>query len=257
MSWEVPARHNDILKTLVKRVNADPELAQLYRSANVNAVDRSGMSDHGEVHVRIVANAALRLLRLLAEAGVTPSVVRDHGLSQEDAEVIVVLAACLHDIGIAVHREDHERYSLALAYPKVRQLLGGLYLEPKLTIVTMETLHAIVAHRWDARCLTIEAGVVKVADALDMTEGRSRIPYQAGQVNIHSVSALAVKSVQIERGDERPVRIEVLLSDSAGIFQIDELLRRKLQSSTLLPYVEVLAWLGKGTERQLFKVYRW
>ena len=43
--------------------------------------------------------------------------------------------------------------------------------------------------------------VLKVADTTDMTEGRSRIPFQAGQLNIHSISALAVKDVKIEKGD--------------------------------------------------------
>jgi uncharacterized protein len=155
-----------------------------------------------------------------------------------------------------VHRDEHESYSLILAYPKARQLLTGVYDEPAITILVAEVLHAIVAHRWDTRCLTIEAGVVKVADALDMTQGRSRIPFEAGQVNIHSVSALAVESVNIEKGEERPVRVSVNLSNSAGIFQVDELLRRKLKNSTLAPYVEVVARITGETERRLWEVYK-
>ena len=256
MSLRVPARHNAKLRALIDAINADEELIQLYACANVNAVDRAGMSDHGEVHIQIIANAALRILRLLVEGEVESSAVTYHGLTNDDAEVIVVLASCLHDIGIALHREDHERHSLIIAYPKARQLLAGLYAEPHLTTVVSEVLHAIIAHRWDERCLTIEAGVVKVADALDMTQGRSRIPFEAGQVNIHSVSALAVKAVNIEKGDDRPVRIDVELSSSAGIFQVDELLKRKLNNSTLVPYVEVVARLDEGREPHLLKVYR-
>lgn len=255
MTLQVPARHNAKLQQLVECINADAELLQLWKCANVNAVDRCGISDHGEVHIRIVANAALRILRLLVEAGVEPSVVTNHGLTPDDAEVIVVLAACLHDLGIAVHRDDHERYSLILGYPKARQLLSGLYDEPTLTTMVAEVLHAVIAHRWDVRCLTIEAGVLKVADALDMTEGRSRIPFEAGQVNIHSVSAQAVEDVSIERGVERPVQIEVSLGNSAGIFQVDELLGRKLKNSTLAPYVEVMARITGETERRLLEVY--
>jgi hypothetical protein len=239
------------LQAVMNAVNADEELSQLYRCANVNAVDRGGMNDHGEVHIQIVANAALRLMRLLLEAGVTPNVVTNYGLDNLDAELIVVLSACLHDIGIAIHRHDHERHSLILAYPKARQLLAPHYTEPTLTIITSEVLHCISAHRSDVGCLTIEAGVVKVADALDMTEGRSRIPFEAGQVNIHSVSAMAVKAVSIEKGEARPVRIDVLLNSTAGVFQVDELLRRKLQNSTLAPLVEVVARLEDtpaGTE---------
>lgn len=255
MTLQVPTRHNAKLQKLVECINADAELLQLWKCANVNAVDRSGISDHGKVHIRIVANAALKILRLLLEAGIAPSVVIHHDLTPEDAEVIVVLAACLHDLGIAVHRDDHERYSLILGYPKARQLLSGSYDEPTLTTMVAEVLHAIIAHRWDVRCLTIEAGVLKVADALDMTQGRSRIPFEIGQVNIHSVSAQAVEDVSIEKGTDRPVRIEISLGNSAGIFQVDELLKRKLKNSTLAPYVEVVARITGETERRLLDVY--
>jgi metal-dependent HD superfamily phosphatase/phosphodiesterase len=256
MTFDVPARHNVTLQQLVERINADVELGQLWKCANINAVERSGISDHGEVHIRIVANAALRIQRLLTEAGIEPSVVTHHQLTPDEAEVIVVLAACLHDLGIAIHRDDHERYSLILAYPKARQLLTGLYDEPVLTTMVAEVLHAVIAHRAEVRCLTLEAGVLKVADALDMTQGRSRIPFEAGQVNIHSVSARAVQAVHIEKGLERPVRVAITLSNSAGIFQVDELLRRKLKNSTLAPYVEVEARLEGETERRLVEVYR-
>jgi len=254
MSIEVPARHNAKLRAAMAAVNADAELLQWFRCANINAVDRSGMNDHGEVHIRIVANAALRILRLLVEAGIQPNVVLNDGLEVADAEVVVFLACCLHDIGIAVHRDDHERYSLILAYPKARALLTGLYEEPMLTTMVAEVLHAVVAHRWDERCLTLEAGVVKVADALDMSQGRSRIPFEAGQVNIHSVSAMAVREVEIERGIQRPVRLEILLENPAGIFQVDELLQRKLRNSTLAPYTEVVVKLA-DEEPRLLKEY--
>lgn len=256
MIFQVPTRHNVKLQQLVERINADVELGQLWRCANVNAVERSGISDHGEVHIRVVANAALRIQRLLREAGVESSAMVHHQLTSDDAEVIVVLAACLHDLGIAIHRDDHERYSLILAYPKARQLLAGLYDEPALTTMVAEVLHAVIAHRAEVRCLTLEAGVLKVADALDMTQGRSRIPFEAGQVNIHSVSARAVQTVLIEKGVERPVRVAITLSNSAGIFQVDELLRRKLKNSTLAPYVEVEARLEGETEQRLVEVYK-
>jgi uncharacterized protein len=251
----IPTRHNRKLRALMDAINGDQELAQLYVCTNVNAVDRSGLNDHGETHIRIVANAALRLLRMLIDAGVTPSIVLDHGMEPADAELVVVLAACLHDVGMVVHRHDHEMLSLVIAYPKARQLLSTLYEDPQLTIMVSEVLHAIIAHNWEQECLTLEAGVVKVADALDMTQGRSRIPFEAGAVNIHSVSAQSIEKVRIERGDERPVRIVVDLSGTAGIFQVDELLQRKLQHSTLAPHVEIVARLETTTEH-LSKVYK-
>ncbi|MGI6367206.1 MAG: HD domain-containing protein [Anaerolineae bacterium] len=255
MNINVPTRHNEKLRELLTRINADEELAQLYVSANMNAVNRSRMSDHGEVHIRIVANAALRLLRLLVEAQVTPNIISDYEMGVDDAEVVVVLAACLHDVGISIHREDHEHHSLVIAYPKARQLLADLYKEPQRTIMTSEVLHAIIAHNWEVSCLTLEAGVVKVADALDMKQGRSRIPFEAGSVNIHSVSAMEIQEVHIERGEERPIRIAIDLASSAGIFQVDELLQRKLRHSTLAPHVEIVARL-EGQPDGVLKVYR-
>ncbi len=255
-AFEVPVRGNEKLKRVLERINQDQELWQWWRSANINAIDRQGMSDHGDVHIRIVANAALKILRLLVEAGVRPSVEVNHGLTVEDAEVVTVLGACLHDVGMAIHREDHELFSVALGYPKARQLLEGIYPEPTLTAMAGEILHAVIAHRWDMPCLTIEAGIVKVADALDMTGGRSRIPFEAGKVNIHSVSALAVDAVNIERGEERPVKIEIIMSNSAGIFQVDELLKRKLQNSSIYPYVEVVARIEGAAERRILGVYK-
>jgi metal-dependent HD superfamily phosphatase/phosphodiesterase len=117
-------------------------------------------------------------------------------------------------------------------------------------------MHAIVSHNAEEDCLTIESGVLKVADALDMTEGRSRIPFEAGKVNIHSVSAQAVESVDIEMGDERPVKLVITLANSAGIFQVDELLRHKLKNSTIEGYVEILAKIEGETERKLIEIYK-
>jgi metal-dependent HD superfamily phosphatase/phosphodiesterase len=248
---QVPARHNPRLQAIVERVNADEDLYAIWRCANVNAVDRLGMSDHGPVHVQIVANIGLRLLRLLVARDVAPSAVTNHQLTVEDSEVIVVLACLLHDLGMSIHRDDHERYSLFLALDKLRELLPDVYPQPTRRIVISEILHAIIAHRSDGRPLTLEAGVVRVADALDMAKGRSRIPFEAGQVNIHSVSAAAIDRVAISLGETRPVRIQIYLNNSAGIFQIDGLLKEKLRGSGLEQYVEVAAEVGGETEKRL------
>jgi metal-dependent HD superfamily phosphatase/phosphodiesterase len=255
MSFHIPTKGNTRLKRLLERISEDEELIQLWKCANVNAVDRSGINDHGEVHIRIVANAALRILRLMVKGGITPSVVKHHGMEADDAEVIVVLASCLHDIGISVHRNDHERHSLIFAYPKTRELLAGIYEEPHLTVMAAEIMHAIVAHNAKETCLTMAAGVLKVADALDMKEGRSRIPFEAGKVNIHSISAQAVDAVDIEAGSDRPVKLVITLANSAGIFQIDELLRHKLQNSSIADYVEVTARIEGEKERRIIGTY--
>src|SRR5262249_59099120 len=133
--------------------------------------------------------------------GIEAAAVRDYHLTPHDAEVIVVLAALLHDIGMSIHRDDHERFSLFLANPKLHELLEPIYPDVGTrTVITSQVLHAIITHRSDGRPLTLEAGGVKGADPLDMTKGRSRIPFHAGQGNNHSISAAAVARGSIARG---------------------------------------------------------
>ncbi len=252
----LPARHNPMLQKLVDRINADVDAYALWECANVNAVVRLGMSDHGPVHVHIIANIALKLLRLLTAAGVEPNIVKDHGLTQEDAEIVTVIAALTHDLGMSVHRLDHEQFSLFIAQEKIREWLDGLYPAREATIIRSEALHAIISHRSGGRPLTVEAGIVRVADALDMAKGRSRLPFEAGQVNIHSLSAAAIDKVEISRGAAKPIHIIVKMTNSAGIFQLDELLKEKLNGSGLEPYVEVEATVEGEAERKLIQVFR-
>jgi len=253
----LPARHNPRLQQVLAAVNADEDLHAIWRCQNINAVDRLGMSDHGPVHMQIVANLALRLLRLLTARDVEPSVVRDHHLTVEDAEVIVVLGALLHDAGMSIHRDDHEMMSLFVAQPKLQEILREAYPTPgERRVILSEVLQAIITHRSGGRPLTLEAGIVRLADALDMAHGRSRIAFTAGHVNIHSVSAAAIEKVEIGPGGEKPVRIEIQLSNAAGIFQIDELLRDKLKGSGLEPYVEFAARVTGETDRRLFETLR-
>jgi len=246
----VPDRHNPLLRRAMELVNADDDLYGLWTAANVNAMERLGMTDHGPVHVKIVMNLAVRMLRLLVEAGVEPSVVTHYGMSSEDAEVIVALAALLHDVGMSIHRSDHEAFSLFVAQDKLRTFLPELYEPREAVIVRAEILHAIISHRSGGRPLTLEAGVVRIADALDMAKGRSRIPFEAGSLSIHSVSAAAIDGVRLEKGEERPIRVTVEMCNSAGIFQLDQLFRDKLKGSGLERYLEMHGKVGE-TERRL------
>jgi metal-dependent HD superfamily phosphatase/phosphodiesterase len=247
----IPVRHNPRLQQIIDRINEDDELYTLWQVMNVNAVQRLGMSDHGPVHFQIVANIALRLLRLLVEHNIQPGAATDHNLPIEEAEVIVAMASLFHDLGLSIHRVEHELYSLFLAAPKIKELLKDIYDIPTRTVLISEILHAIISHRADGRPLTLEAGIVRVADALDMAEGRSRIPFEAGMVNIHSVSASAIEKIKIGKGELKPIRIAVLMNNSAGIFQIDELLKNKLAGSGLEQYVEVEAFIEGETEKKL------
>ena len=213
-------------------MNADEQVLAWWHMAQVTS-ERLGMSDHSWVHVQIVLNIALRLLRLLDRAGVECAMSADHGMSARDAEVVVAAGALFHDTGMSIHRADHEAYSLFLVESKLRELLDGCYSEPELTVVVSEALHCIIGHRRRGEPYTLEAGVVRVADALDMAQGRSRIPVEAGRQGIHSLSAAAIDEVKIERGEELAVKIEILLNNSAGIFQVDDLFGDKAPRHTI------------------------
>jgi metal-dependent HD superfamily phosphatase/phosphodiesterase len=256
MRINLPARGNRKLRELLERVNRDRQLKAWWHVANVNAVLRLEINDHSWVHIQIVANIALKLLRQLTKHGVEPSLVRDYGMSRDDAEVTVALGAFLHCIGMAVHREGHEDFSLFLAEPKIRELLAGLYEEPELTVISSEVLGAITSHRDYGVPLTLEAGIVRVADALDMAKGRSRIPFERGSVSIHSLSAAAIEDVSIKDGEDRPIMIEIVMNNSSGIYQVDGLLKAKLRGSGLEPYVEVIAHIDTEAEKRLVPIYR-
>jgi len=256
MHINLPVRGNRKLRRLLERVNEDRQLKGWWHVSNVNAVVRLEINDHSWVHIQIVANIALKILRQLFKHGVETSVVTDYGFERADAEVVVTLSSLLHCIGMSVHRLGHEDFSLFLAEPKLRELLRGLYEEPDLTVVVSEVLQAITSHRADGQPLTLEAGILRVADALDMAEGRSRIPFERGRVSMHSLSAAAIDEVAIKDGDARPVMIEIVMNNSSGLFQVDGLLKAKLRGSGLEPYVEVIAHIVTEAEKRLVPVYR-
>ncbi len=237
----------------MRMISEDVRIQTLWRCANVMAIDRMGYSDHGPTHVRIVANSALKMLRILMKRGVVPNVVKDYALTTADAEVVVVLAAALHDLGMAVEREHHDEHSIVLSVGYLERYLGSLYDEVQAVILTSEVLHALSTHHHQRRPLTVEAGVVRVADAVDMAQGRARIPFEAGKINIHSVSALAIERVTVEEGVEKPVMIHISMTGSAGIFQVDELLRNKILDSGLEQYIHVVAEISGEKEAKVIE----
>jgi len=256
MRIRVPVRANRTLRTVIERVNRDDQLKGWWHVANVNAVARMGINDHSGVHIQTVTNMALKLLRQRTKHGIEPGRVTDYGMARDDAEVVVVLTALTHCIGMAVHRKGHEDFSLFLAEPKLRELLEGIYEEPSLTVISSEVLQGIISHRSDGEPLTLEAGILRVADALDMEQGRSRIAFERGSVGIHSLSAAAIEEVEISDGDEKPIRISIRMNNSSGIYQVDGLLKAKLVGSGLEPYVEVIAHIDTEAEKRLVPLYR-
>jgi metal-dependent HD superfamily phosphatase/phosphodiesterase len=256
MRIRVPVRGDRKLRTVIDRVNRDDQIKAWWHVANVNAVARMEINDHSWVHIQIVTNIALKLLRQLTKHGVEPAMVTDYGMTRDDSEVVVALTALTHCIGMSVHRKGHEDFSLFLAEPKLRQLLEGLYEEPDLTVVVSEVLQGIISHRADGEPLTLEAGILRVADALDMEQGRSRIAFERGRVGIHSLSAAAIEEVEISDGDEKPIQISIRMNNSSGIYQVDGLLKAKLRGSGLEPYVEVIAHIDTEAEKRLVPLYK-
>jgi metal-dependent HD superfamily phosphatase/phosphodiesterase len=250
-----PTRGNRKLESFLEAINGDEQVRAWWYMTQVQS-ERLGMSDHSWVHMQIVLNIALRLLRLLVRAGVEPAMVADHGMRDRDAEVVVAGGALLHDVGMSIHRADHEAYSLFLANGALERLLADVYREPERTVVASEILHAIIGHRRRGEPYTLEAGVVRVADALDMAQGRTRIPLEKGHEGIHSISAAAIDEVRIESGEDRPIKIEIQLNNSAGIFQVDDLLATKIRGTPLEGKVEVIAKVEGEAEKRLLTGFR-
>jgi uncharacterized protein len=255
MRIRAPTRGNRRLEALLNAANADDQLKAWWHIQQVTAT-RMGMSDHSWVHIQIVLNIGLRMYRLLQRRGIEGSLVADYGMKPRDAEVVIAAGALLHCIGMTIHRTDHESYSLFLAADKLPSLLANVYEEPERSIVAAEALHAIIGHRRHGRPVTLEAGIVRVADALDMAKGRSRVEFEAGRIDIHSLSAAAIDEVRIEAGEQKAVRVEIAMNNSSGVFQIDELLATKLHGSGLEDHLEVVARIEAEHEKRLLPVFR-
>ena len=230
---------NDILETL----RADEEVLAYLEAQNVNPVSRMGYNDHGAKHVEIVRDAALRLYDLLKAGGVAFDGALGQGLEEADEAVVVALAATLHDIGHVVHRHDHPYYSIPLAADVLDRILGEAdrYGVGEAVRLKGEVLHAILCHHTEETPLTTESGVVRVADALDMERGRSRIPYEEGGRGINTISSRAITSVTLRAGESVPVMVEIEMVDAAGVYQVDELLKHKLRGSRIEDDVRIVA----------------
>src|SRR5215212_3284944 len=251
-----PTRGNRRLERLLDAANGDPQVKAWWHVAGINA-QRLEMTDHSWVHIQIVTNIALRLSRLLARAGIVGSMVRDHGMTERDVEVVIAAGALFHCVGMSIHRTDHEAYSLFLTADKLGTLLEGIYEEPQRSVIVAEVMHAVISHRSRGRPYTVEGAIVRVADALDMAKGRSRVGFERGDIGIHSLSAYAIDEVRILSGDDaKAVRVEIEMSNSAGIFQVDEGLGTKLRGTPLEQHIEVVARIDAEHEKRLVPVFR-
>lgn len=224
-------------------LQGDQETETLLNLANYIAVKKLGYNDHGPIHAMITAANGMRLLALVIENKfVELDSIRGLGLSEDDAHVITVAACYLHDVGNAVHRHQHEIFSLMYAKGICERLLPSVYPDISTrTEVTEQILHAIFSHDPAGTALTIEGAIVSIADGCDITKGRGRLAFDMGKHDIHSISALSIESVEIGKGKTKPIEIHVKMSNSAGIYQVQETLGSKVAESPLRNYVEIVA----------------
>jgi len=230
---------------LFKLLQEDEETNTLLSLANYIAVRKLGYNDHGPIHARIVTANGMKLLKIIMDSKeVQVDSVHGLGMSEDDAHLIVVASCFLHDIGNAVHREEHEIFSVEYAKSILERLLLDMYPDvKKRTAIISQILHAIYAHDVGQDALTIESAITVIADGCDITKGRGRLAYDLGKHDIHSISALSIESVDIRRGKTKLIEIMVNMSNSAGIYQVQETLGNKVARSPLRDYVEIVAML--------------
>jgi len=88
----------------------------------------------------------------------------------------------------------------------------------------------------------------------DMEKGRARIPMllntEARPGDIHKYSSTAVERIRIEPGTEKPIRIEIEMSESVGFFQVEEVLFPKLNMSAAKRYIELYAGITGAEQKR-------
>ncbi|PIN69658.1 phosphohydrolase [Candidatus Woesearchaeota archaeon CG11_big_fil_rev_8_21_14_0_20_43_8] len=228
-------------KKIWEILSRSKEIHANWKMADYIAVRKLKYNDHGRVHSLIMTANAMKILDLLIKSKMYPDIVNDQGGDIDDAFLIILTAGVMHDFGNQVHRERHPRFSVAIAVPLLDKVLPEIYPSiEKRTIIRGFILHCILTHDENYQSLTIEGSILTLADGTDMTKGRGRASFNLGKVDIHSVSAVSIENVIIKKGRETPIEVIVEMNNSAGIFQIEEILGKKLNSGMLVPYVTII-----------------
>lgn len=219
---------------------SDPEINSSIKASNRLAVKYLHYTDHGLDHVSIVCRNVLQIIDHVKDE-IVPALIHQEIGNLDDVAVVCLAACYLHDVGHIIHRDFHELSSSIMAkdllYPKLKKLYPNA--EKRLEILS-HIQHAILSHDESTTCLTPEAGFVAIADGLDMTQGRSRRPYDLGKVDIHSISALSITNVEIQKGTmKKPLRLNIMMVSEAGVFQVEEVFLPKLRTSGLIEKIEL------------------
>jgi len=229
-------------RTMFEELVKDPEVRADWDLSNFIAVKKLLYNDHGEVHSKIVCASALRMLDILLEKNIKPDFIKENGGNTDDEHLIVLSAALLHDIGNQIYRKGHSLHSTYLAIPILDRLLPHFYDDiEKRTEVRGFTLNAIYAHDAEIPDYTIEAALVGTGDGTDLTKGRGRMAFDLGGLSIHTISALAIERLLILKGIEKPIEIIVEMSNSSGIYQVQEVLGKKIVGGPIEEYISLKA----------------
>ena len=256
---ELTAEKDQLPLLVVKELIDDPEIEAVQNYANNVSIVRLGFNDHGPVHMRTVCRNALKMLKILHNAGIKTSLETEQTGTFSDSATAVILAGFFHDFGMTIGRQDHELYSGILAQPIIDRILtkflpGKADLNRRVIIRSI-AMEGIIGHMGTHRIHSIEAGLILIGDGCDMTKGRARIPMELNTKptvgDIHKYSANSIEKVKIHQGSEKPIQIEVFMSSDVGFFQIEEVLIPKINSSPTKGFVELLA----GVEGKEMKKY--
>ena len=80
----------------------DEELQVMQDYANNVSIKRLGFNDHGPVHMRQVANNAIKMLNILHCNGIKTSLETEEIGTFEDSMCAVILAGLMHDLGMMI-----------------------------------------------------------------------------------------------------------------------------------------------------------
>jgi len=236
----------------------DREVQTLHDYANIVSIKRLGFNDHGPVHMRKAALNAIVMLDLLTRAKIKLNMEKEGIGTAEDSKVAVLLAALLHDVGMTVSRDKHEFISITLVKPIIERILSKIYEKDMVKRIILRSLviEGIFGHMATQTIHTLEAGLVLIGDGCDMENGRARIPQLLSDKpkvgDIHKYSSMAIQKVSFSSGKNKPIRIQIDMSQSVGFFQVEEVLFPKILSSPVKRFIELFAGIsGKELLRYL------
>jgi uncharacterized protein len=236
----------------------DLEIRHLQNYANTVSITRLNYNDHGPVHMKKVGLNSIKIMKILNEQGFKFNLEIEESGTYVDSLAAALTASMLHDIGMTIGRENHEKNGIILAAPIIERILKNVYPDDfeKQIIIKSLALECMAGHMGTQKTHSYEAGVVLIADGCDMEKGRSRIPIMINASpkpgDIHQYSSASIDKVKISKGKEKPLAIDVEMTASVGFFQIEEVLFHKVNASTLKPFIELRAGVeGKEPKRYL------